>query len=175
MEKYETLQHELASLAAYIDETRRTLGGVQEKLPRASDTLSEVTKATERATHNILEMVEKLMDRDAESETDLSSLEQACPGDAVSRLRERADERTMVLTEMMTELSFQDLTCQAIQKISNLILEVERRILSLIEVSITQELPEEDPNQFSGLARLDESSTGRSRQDLIDQLLGGGR
>ncbi len=133
-----------------------------------------MTKATERATHNILEMVERLMERDAEAEADLEALARVTEHEAISRLQQQTAERSMALTEVMTELSFQDLTCQAIQKISKLIIEVERRILGLIEDAEPGSGANAEPGEFSGLARLDETATGQNRQDFIDQLLGKG-
>lgn len=176
LSKYVNLQEELSSLAAFIDETRHTLGGVQEKLPTASDALAGITQATERATHNILQLVEEVMERDGEMSDALETLEASASAadakDAVAQLRGATDERMTKLTEMMTELSFQDLTCQAIQKISGTILEVEKRLLSLIDITDEERSAIAGAaDQYSGLSRLEESFSGENKQDLIDQLL----
>ncbi|NJK88852.1 MAG: protein phosphatase CheZ [Myxococcales bacterium] len=93
--------------------------------------------------------------------------------DALAKLREAADERTVKLTEMMTELSFQDLTCQAIQKISGTIVNVERRLHELLDPMEDEELGtgQKGPAHFSGLSRLEEAGAGQSRQGDIDDLL----
>lgn len=177
LSKYINLQDELGSLAAFIDETRHTLGGVQEKLPTASDALAGVTQATEKATHNILQLVEEVMERDGEMGDALTTLESSAATveakDAVSLLRSSADERMMKLTEMMTELSFQDLTCQAIQKITKTILEIEKRLISLIDADEAQRGAKSAPSEYSGLSRLEESFSGKNKQELIDELLNG--
>lgn len=175
LSKYLHLREELSSLATYIDETRQTLGGVKDKLPSASDALTGVTQATEKATHNILGLVEELMERDGELEESLTLVEETVSTaegrQAVEALRGAADERMAKLTEMMTELSFQDLTCQAIQKISNTILEIEKRLIALIDPIDDDVSSPTAQTRFSGLDRLEENATGASRQDLIDQIL----
>jgi len=175
--KYMSLQEELTSLASFIDDTRRTLGGVQEQLPSASDALTGVTKATERATHKILEHIEGMMDRDGELAEPMEVLRSKVdPSDsestkALDAMAGAADQRMRVLTEVMTELSFQDLTCQAIQKISVTMVEIERRILDLISSDVGADGEEGAAPLMSGLDRLEESATGQSRQDLVDQML----
>jgi len=174
--KYMSLQEELTSLASFIDDTRRTLGGVQEQLPSASDTLTGVTKATERATHKILEHIEGMMDKDGELAGPMEILRGKGPTDdefvqALDAVAAAADQRMVVLTEVMTELSFQDLTCQAIQKISATMVEIERRILELINADVGAENEEGAALPMSGLDRLEESATGQSRQDIVDQML----
>ncbi|MEM1026242.1 MAG: protein phosphatase CheZ [Myxococcota bacterium] len=177
--KYMSLQEELGSLASFIDDTRRTLGGVQEQLPSASDTLTGVTKATERATHKILEHIEGMMEKDGELEGPMGVLR--AKGDqsdedytkALDAVAEAADQRMMVLTEVMTELSFQDLTCQAIQKISVTMVEIERRILHLISSDVGADGEQAPVPLMSGLDRLEESASGQSRQELVDQMLNG--
>jgi len=177
--KYASLQEELTSLAVFIDETRRTLGGVHEKLPSASDALTGVTKATERATHNILEHIEKLMENDGDLMGPVGVVQSAAEtsGDAefkqaAQAIADASDHRMMALTEVMTELSFQDLTCQAIQKISVTMVEIERRIHGLIETGDAEEDGAEDGvGLLSGLNRLEETASGQSRQDLVDKML----
>lgn len=175
--KYMSLQDELTSLATFIDDTRRTLGGVQEQLPSASDTLTGVTKATERATHKILEHIEGMMEKDSELEGPMGILREKGSADedyvkALDAIAEAADQRMMVLTEVMTELSFQDLTCQAIQKISATMVEIERRILQLITSDVGAGGDSAATPLMSGLDRLEEQASGQSRQDLVDQMLG---
>jgi len=174
--KYVNLQEELSSLVSYIDDTRQTLGGVQEKLPSASDALSGVVKATEKATHNILELVEQVIERDGEIAEAFARIESSSSkeetDDALRAVKDAADERMVKLTNVMTELSFQDLTCQAIQKISETILEIEKRVLCLIEpIETGRERAAATAEKYSGLDRLEESSSGENRQELIDQLL----
>lgn len=176
LSKYTSLQEELSSLASFIDDTRHTLGGVQEKLPTASDALAGVTQATEKATHNILQLVEEVMERDSELEDAIETLDRvaadASAKEAVAIIRVGADERMAKLTEMMTELSFQDLTCQAIQKISQTILEIEKRLISLIDITEDERAAMDTPVEgFSGLSRLEETFNGTNRQDLVDELL----
>lgn len=178
VDRYRSLQEELASLVGYINETRETLGGLHHALPAASDALSAVTETTEKATHNILALVEELLGEDERGSAALEVL-QAAFGEsedagvraALDSLVQSGDRRSMMLTEMMTELSFQDLTCQTINRISKSIVEIERRIMRLID---TEALPHHvgPEGGHSGLERLKETQGGASRQDMVDALLG---
>jgi chemotaxis regulatin CheY-phosphate phosphatase CheZ len=174
-ERYRNLQAGLASLVAYIDETRRTLGGLQGQLPAASDALTAVGKTTERATHNILGLVEGMVTDDEASAVVLGRLASSAASldrpelvEAVSTLSAAADRRSTMLTELMTELSFQDLTTQAIDRVSRSMLEVERRIHALLDSGGAAEAAQV---HHSGLERLRETQAGVSKQGAIDALL----
>jgi chemotaxis regulatin CheY-phosphate phosphatase CheZ len=175
--KYRTLQEGLASLVAYIDDTRKTLGGLQGQLPAASDALTAVGKTTERATHNILGLIEGMITDDEGAAGNLARLSASAEAlgqpelsEAVAALNAAAERRTAMLTELMTELSFQDLTTQAINRISKSMLEVERRIHDLLArdeggaTGVTAAA-------HSGLERLKETQDGQSKQGQIDDLL----
>ena len=182
IKKYETLQSELSGLVSYINDTRRTLGGLHQELPAASDALAEVTRATETAAHNMIDLVEQIMAQDEAGGDALSKVENACQtaGDdaaveAVAQLTKVSEERTELLIRMMTELSFQDLTCQTINKISSTILEIERRVIRLIDHNFGDgpAKAEIDPVALAGVSRLRENQSGTSRQDMVDALLKG--
>lgn len=182
IEKYAALQRELVLMVEYINDTRKTLGGVTGKLPGASDVLTGVTQAMEKATHDILGMVEKVMDLDGQSNEAIAKAKAAAlkAGDAgaVAALEEAmaaADARMGVLTEIMTSLSFQDLTCQAINKIGGTVLEVETRVRALVERRAPGGGAQDGGNSAAvpSLERLKEAASGQGRQGMVDELLGG--
>ncbi len=182
VERYSVLQTELTGLINYINDTRRMLGGLHSELPAASDALAEVTKVTETAAHNMIDLVEQIMAQDEAATEALEKVEAACKkaGDdsameAVAKVEALSHDRTDLLIKMMTELSFQDLTCQTINRIATTILEVERRVIKLIDhsgaetaVSISDD---SGMQAHAGVNRLRENQTGASRQDMIDELL----
>ncbi|MBK6690303.1 MAG: protein phosphatase CheZ [Deltaproteobacteria bacterium] len=181
VEKYAALQRELVLMVEYINDTRKTLGGVTGKLPGASDVLTGVTQALERATHEILGMVEKVMDLDAKSNEAVAraraAAERAGDADAVAALDEAtaaSDERMAVLTEIMTTLSFQDLTCQAINRIGGTVLEVENRVRALVERRAPGMAGDTSESAaVPALERLKEAHNGQGKQGLVDELLRG--
>ncbi len=180
VDRYRELQVELAGLVQYINETRRTLDGLHSRLPAASDALSEVTRVTEIAAHNMIDLVEKIMEQDDAANQSLLRVKEVCQSakdeaalEAVEQLGSLSNERTDLLIRMMTELSFQDLTCQTINKIASTILEVERRVIKLIDGSVAKpvEIDMNGLQPHAGVNRLKESQEGASRQDMVDALL----
>lgn len=173
---YTHLVDELRELVDYIRETRRELGTVHRDLPSAFDALGMVSKTTEKATHNLLGLVEALVDEDDASREALEVIAQndalaAEPGvrAAVKSLENALVERGDKLTAMMSELSFQDLTCQTIDKIAGTIVEVERRVVALLDDGKAP--ASVDRPVMAGIDRLVESQEGDGRQAMVDEIL----
>ena len=191
--RFKFLQTELTGLINYIEDTRNTLGGLHSELPAASDALAEVTRATETAAHNMMDLVEQIMAQDEAATEALNKVEAACKkaGDesaleAVDKVESLSHARTDLLIKMMTELSFQDLTCQTINRISTTILEIERRVLKLVEQAGGDtggtssaggkkkkdvDVDDNGMARNAGVNRLSEAQSGTSRQDMVDALL----
>lgn len=178
--RFEGMQRELLDLLEYVKGTRQTLGEVRDRLPQASGALASIEEVTERAAHNLLALVERAMESDERASSHLRTLtdgvEAAAARRALEEMHSAQDERMGILTEMMTELSFQDLTCQTLEKVTQGLAEIEARILHILDPEAAP-LPvravEVHAGSMSGLSRLEETQSGVSRQDLIDQLLGG--
>ncbi|MEL6186852.1 MAG: protein phosphatase CheZ [Myxococcota bacterium] len=180
-DRFEEVQKELLDLLGFVRRARESLGASTDQLSEAAESLSSIGQATEKAAHNLLGQVEKVMDQDEVAAPHLDVLEKAAEQDeamkaAVEGLFACQDERTNVLTEMMQELSFQDLTCQTLQKVVGRLAQVEERIMYVLD---PQSFPhvehgdDEHAGSMSGLSRLEEKQQGESRQDFVDQLFGG--
>ncbi len=173
---YTILLDELRGLVDYIRETRRELGTVHRELPSAFDALGMVSKTTEQATHNLLGLVEAIVDDDEETRKALEVLakhdrvlEEPSVQDAITAVENAMVERGDKLTAMMSELSFQDLTCQTIDRIAGTIVEVERRVVALLE---DDKAPAQEAKPvMAGLDRLVESQQGDGRQAMVDEIL----
>lgn len=179
---------ELGRLAHYINKTRQSLQCLDDstveataKIPEASATLSSITEATEEATHKILSTTEKLLQDQGAASAILSRLNQESPssGDWHAQIQElsRINEQSQAdLIEILTNLSFQDLTGQKIQKIVHLVQDIERRILSLI-VSFGIKMEERSPRnpgemKTEIMSRLEgQSQAAGLSQDLVDDIL----
>lgn len=98
----------------------------------ASDQLGEVLKATETATMNIMEIVEKHLDLQAESAELLAAVREntATPGQT-ARLEEINGQLGDDLTSLLTTLSFQDITGQRIKRVVTALNKIEDSVVEL--------------------------------------------
>ena len=171
----EELYGQLGDIARYINATIKRMQSVEpsiahasDKIPQASVQLSEISKATEEATHNIMTQVEKVLDNQdliihhtesAERGNDLPN--------SLSEVRNVVSENREILLDIITGLSFQDLTGQKIKMIVGLIEDVEKRLLQLI---VTFGLKSKDTNEDdSSLKEFSDNPT--LKQDVVDNIL----
>lgn len=138
----------------------------------ASDQLDEVLKATEAATMKIMEIVERHMDIQAESAAILD--EMAARGDApeqVARLREHNALLGEDLGNVLTSLSFQDITGQRIKRVVTALNQIESKVVELyvssgLMLEGARNAPEKDPAQLQTEAR-------KAVEDFRQQRQGG--
>ena len=171
----EELYGQLGDIARYINATIKKMQSVEpsiahasDKIPQASVQLSEISKATEEATHNVMTQVEKVLDNhdliihhteSAERGNDLPN--------SLSEVRNVVSENKEILLDIITGLSFQDLTGQKIKMIVGLIEDVEKRLLQLI---VTFGLKSKDTNEDdSSLKEFSDNPT--LKQDVVDNIL----
>ena len=174
--RLQDLQSEVAQVCNHLKRAREALEGLEESLPAATEALTSIESATQRAAHDLLGLVEGVQEVDDRASACLEALEEsgAQNVDAMSGLRSAHDERAQLYTEMMTALSFQDLTCQTLKRVVGGLEEVERVIGHVLDpAQATGEDGEPVPvlGSMSGLRRLLESQKGSSAQDLVDDLL----
>lgn len=171
----EELYGQLGDIARYINATIKKMQSVEPniaqasgKIPQASVQLSEISKATEAATLNVMSQVEKVIDNhdliihhteSAERGNDLSN--------SLGEVRNVVSENREILMDIITGLSFQDLTGQKIKMIVGLIEDVEKRLLQLIVTFglKSKDLTEDD----SPLKEFSDNPT--LKQDVVDNIL----
>ena len=134
------LYGQIGELAKYINATIKKLQTVEpnialatDKIPAASLQLSEITKATEEATHSVMGQVECVLDNQDLLLHRIEAIEKG--GDIAKEageLRQLTADNKEILLDIITGLSFQDLTGQKIKSIISLIEEIEKRIIHLI-------------------------------------------
>ncbi|MGD9608983.1 MAG: protein phosphatase CheZ [Desulfovibrionaceae bacterium] len=120
--------------AAKIDNGAHTASEKREAdqlFQEAAQQLDKILQTTETATTEIMDIVEKHMDLQAESETLLAGLESNGQTDALDRLRQVNGDLGADLMRIMTTLSFQDLTGQRIKRIIEAIKKVEAIVFDL--------------------------------------------
>lgn len=177
------LKGELGRLAFYIDKTRRNLQFLDPKIketsgqvPDVTAGLSSITKATEEATHKVLTISEKvLQDRDAVSGY-LEKLKDMVENNALATIKELEninEENKADIIDILTALSFQDLTGQKIRKLEEAIVDIEKRILELL---ISFGIKGDDETKKAGskvLDQMEKLKTEKLSQQLVDDILQG--
>lgn len=126
----------------------------------ASAQLDEVLKDTESAAMSIMAFVEKHMQLQAES---AHLIWAAGGGDKMSRLAAINSELGTDLANLLTTLSFQDITGQRIKKVVNALNGIERRVVDLYVASgLIMDGAEKDP------AKDAETLHAEARQAVAD-------
>lgn len=171
----EDLYGQLGEIARYINATIKRMQSIEpnlahasDKIPQASVQLSEISKATEEATHIVMSQVEKVLDN---HDVIMHHTESAERGDNASismgEVKQVVSENKEILMDIITGLSFQDLTGQKIKVIVGLIEEVEKRLLQLI---VTFGLKSKDANEGNDTLK-EFSDKPTLKQDVVDNIL----
>jgi len=183
------LQGELGQLAEHINRTLKKLQRVEPTaresaahIPRASAQLSEITQATEEATHRVLDLAEALLEGQNRLLATLSEArglagDPDAVRDALSGMERLVRESQSGLMELITQLSFQDLVGQRIKGVMGLVDEVERRILEMLLVlGISAEGSRADAAEVARkremMAQLRDTATRPAlKQAVVDDIL----
>jgi len=189
------MRGELGKLADYINKTRQSLRVLDptiressQLIPQASMQLSSITDATEKAAHKIMSIAEKFMeDRDIIAE-EIENLRKIYDNYLVDKdtdfvenlqvIEDINEENRGELLEILTTLSFQDLTGQKIKKIVQLVDEIENKILELlvifgIEMDENPEETLEKKREMLDKLQESKSSSDGIGQGFIDDILEG--
>ncbi|HEV2548948.1 MAG TPA: protein phosphatase CheZ [Stellaceae bacterium] len=121
------LREELREMAAYMHQTRREIAALRpvdagaNRIMAAQGELEGIVSATERATSDILNGVERIQ-----------ALAMKLPKDG--EVGKIADDIQNQVTEVLTACSFQDITGQRTTKVVNTLRYIEQRVNSMIEI-----------------------------------------
>lgn len=115
----------------------------------ASSQLSAVMDATEEATGQIMDVVEKHLDLQLESSAIIAAIQAGtATQEQISRLAAINGDIGTDLTEIMTALSFQDLTGQRIKKVVSALTRIEATVLELyVSSGLVMKGREADPHK----------------------------
>lgn len=147
----------------------------------AAGQLDEILATTEKATGEIMDIVEKHMEMQATSNQILHSLKSGgVTKEQLQDLREMSDTLNADLMAIMTTLSFQDLTGQRIKRIVGAIKNVEAIVLDLylstgLKVRAHEESPDKSVDEIEAetaqqVHELKGPQSGSS-QAAVDDLL----
>jgi chemotaxis regulatin CheY-phosphate phosphatase CheZ len=121
------LREELHEMSAYIHQTRREIAALRptdtgaNRIMEATGELEGIVSATERATSDILNGVERIQ---------ALALTLPTCGD----IKPVAQEIQAQVTEVLTACSFQDITGQRTTKVVNTLRYIEQRVNSMLEI-----------------------------------------
>lgn len=172
----EVLRAELQSMAAHIQTAKAEIAALHTKdskldassnrIVTATSELDQIVQATERATSDILNAAERVME---------------IAGNLPAELAEPSQLLTDQATEIFTACSFQDITGQRIAKVVNALRYIDQRVAAMVDIwgadALTRVTPSADgPSDSRADAHLlnGPSMPGQGRtQDEIDALLNG--
>lgn len=171
----ENLYGQIGELAKYINSTIKKLQAIEpniaqvsDKIPEASVQLSEISKFTEQATHTVMGQVEQVLDSQDSILNHIEGVEKGGDAEkAVSEIKQIVMDNKEAMLDIITGLSFQDLTGQKIKVIVGLIEEVEKRILQLI---VAFGLKSKDKVEES-IQQIEFKDNSTLKQDDVESIL----
>jgi len=110
----------------------------KEKVPIVTEQLDRITAQTEAATHQMLDMVESILDREENMIKDLERIKKLAAdgktddiGTLTDRVIDKAHTTLEDTYEMMSVMQFQDITAQQINRAAASLDEVEQRLTKI--------------------------------------------
>jgi chemotaxis regulatin CheY-phosphate phosphatase CheZ len=142
------IQKEILELASSINdivqkfkELKNPLAESHDRVPRATEQLDKIDEQTQAATHQMLDKVEEISQREEEliqglaNIKDLISKDQVADvGSLVDTLIEKANATVNDVYTIMDALQFQDITSQQMNHAASLLEEVEGKLNGIINV-----------------------------------------
>ena len=176
------LQGELGRLAEYINKIKSGMINVNvqaryssQRIPEASLELSGVREVTMDAANTMLELTEKVLDGQARLEALVDGLKAERPAPAVEEMKSIIGANNNSLISMMAALSFQDMAGQRMNKVIEMVDEVETRILKILlhlGVGIERKEGTDADKKFQMLQMLQERRENTDlKQDIVDTIL----
>lgn len=125
----------------------------------ATNQLQEVIETTEKATMTIIEIVERDLNLQAELNDAIAAVrEDGASEEKLARLEYLSNRMGDDLTNLMTSMSFQDLTGQRIKKVVNALQKIEKSVVDLyVSSGLIMDGVEKDPAKGAS-ALKDEAS-----------------
>ena len=165
---------------------RADSGETQRLFTDAAQQVEEILQATFQATENILEKIERLLDRQRETDGLIDRLKNGTGNEEnIEKIDAHNGELAIELTEIITELSFQDLTGQRLKKVVGAIGRIREAVFDLyvstgLMMKGREERPEADVDIIAEESRrkvaqiknceFKGSVSGSSQKDVDDLL-----
>jgi len=151
-----------------------------EMFSEASTQLGAILQTTEKATESIMSLVEKHLDATDRNMAILDTLAAGSSAPEIAELRAGSEALSADLMEIMTTLSFQDLTGQRIKRIVAALQQIEKLVFELymatgLSLKAMEQHPEKSVEEIrqTSKARATElkgPQAGQSQSDVDDLL-----
>ncbi len=185
---YVKMQQEIAALASSINDIVSKFKGLhnpveesRERLPQATEQLDKISQETEAATHQMLDRIEGITQREEEVMQGLRDLKtQLAAGKVdgaeqlIDTLLQKSEKTCNDAFTIMEALQFQDITTQQVNHAASLLEDVEsrlHRILSVLQGSDDSETDSADQKRrnrvFDPHADLSDKKTVQADIDSL--------
>ena len=184
-QQLQQMYKEIRSAASDADHKGPDKEATGRLLSEATDQLQEVMNTTLEATETIMGTVETMQDRLQDINMLLVSIQDSIPAAVANKLAEHANATDEAMTQIMTALSFQDLTGQRVKKVLTVLGDIQNAIFDMyvssgLMLKTHEEMPGKNIEEISreSQRRMEEikkselkgPSKGTSQND-VDSLL----
>jgi len=129
------LTESISGLVEGFKKLQRPLVESHEKVPQATNQLDKISAQTEEVTHRMLDMVEKITQREDDVIKGIEEIRRLAAGGAVDKIGQLADEISSKANQnlndafmIMESLQFQDITAQQMDHAASLLEDIEEKL-----------------------------------------------
>ncbi len=174
-ELIKSLISEVRTIENLLEETMKPLEETSNILPGASGSLEDVIKYTEQAVHQIMDLLEQTSQNCQTISENLNYLINLNPTSSILKrlelIKEKNDDNLSKILNIMSLMSFQDISSQQIRKVIQVIEDVKKTILKMIISSVDKTVSSQEEKQKI-VSKATEMLTGdRIFQEDVDALL----
>jgi len=169
-------QGELGQLAAYLEAVRQTLQSLavtgnesRALIPNAADGVAEINREAEKSFNSVWDVIERIQSDQAAARALLGAGQGGLAAGEVKQLSDIAEKHQQELLALMSYLSFQDVLRQRLEKIQEIIAQVEDKTLELM---VKFNVKSKEKSLKNGAIEVaDLGATADLDQDLVDRLM----
>ncbi len=174
-ELVKSLISEVKTLEDKIEEIVKPLEETSTILPGASGSLEDVIRFTEQSVHQIMNTLEQVNQNIKVIDENVGYLLSLSPTQSIAErlwtIKEKNQENASKVMEVITLMSFQDISSQQIRKVIEVIENVKRTIVKMVISSVDTAIVDQEEKQRI-VSKATEMLTGdRIFQEDVDALL----
>ncbi len=176
---------ELKDLARVVDDATKKIGEFKvpvkessDSIPLAQEGISDIIKETEKAANNIMNLLDEINENSNGIDKSLVNLIGLNPikkiRESLINLKELNKKNIDKILDVLSLLSFQDLTGQKLYKIQNTLNETKAKLLKVLVDSEVEakEIPDEKKAEIYGKLKDMVSDNQKMAQNDVNSILG---
>ncbi|MCP4581288.1 MAG: protein phosphatase CheZ [candidate division Zixibacteria bacterium] len=163
---------------------RQPIQESSEKVPTTAHHLEKVTEQTEQATHQVLDIIEAIANRESEIGIGIDKVSKLIPEDTITSteglgsliadIKQNSEKNLNDSYSIMDALQFQDITTQQIDHAISLLDDVEGKLMTMLQtVGLRKDIkvirPPKKKRAFDPNASFD--TNGKNQQQEIDKII----